>query len=148
MSAADVSKLREETGAGILDCKKALDEAKGDFVKAKEILQAKGIANAAKKADRETGVSLIDAYIHDGRIGVLLQMGAETDFVTRNEDFKTGTHNIALHIAAMPKVETVEELLAQDYMLDPSLTVADYVKSLIGKIGENIQIIRFTRYDA
>lgn len=148
MGAVDVAKLREETGAGILDCKKALDEAGGDFEKAKAILQEKGIASAAKKADREIGASLIEAYVHDGRIGVLLELGAETDFVTRNEEFKSAAHNLALQIAATPAVQTVEELLTQPYMFDESLTVEEYLKSLIGKIGENIQIRRFTKYEA
>ena len=147
MSATEVSKLREETGAGILDCKKALDEAGGDLEKATEILRAKGIAKADKKSDRAIGASHMEAYIHDGRIGVLVQMGAETDFVTRNEDFKAGAHNIAMHIAAMGS-ETVEELLLQQYMLNPEITVAEYLKSLVGRIGENIQVIRFTRYEA
>lgn len=144
-SAQDVAKLREQTGAGIMVCKEALSEAGGDFDKALEIIKAKGIAKADKKSDREAGAGYLESYIHQGRVGVLLQVNAETDFVTRNQDFQEMAKNLTLHISAMLP-ETVEELLAQQYVKDPSLTVQEYVKSVIAKVGENITIVKFTHY--
>jgi elongation factor Ts len=145
MGTEEVSKLRSETGAGILDCKNALEEADGDFDKASDILKAKGLAKAEKKGDRDAGAGYLESYIHQGRVGVLLHMSAETDFVTRNEDFQEMAKNIAMHISAMMP-ENVEELLAQDYVKDPSMKVEEYIKSVIGKIGENINVVKFACY--
>ncbi|MDP2629672.1 MAG: translation elongation factor Ts [Candidatus Harrisonbacteria bacterium] len=142
---SDVQTLREETGAGIMDCKKALDEAGGDLEKAKAIIKEQGLAKAAKKGERAAGAGYLEAYIHQGRVGVLLQLNAETDFVTRNEQFRELAKNLAMHIAAMAP-ESVEELLSQPYMRDESQTVEGYVKSVIGTIGENITVAQFTRY--
>lgn len=146
MSAAEIAKLREETGAGVMECKKALDEAKGDFAKAKVILASSADAIAKKKADRSTHQGVIETYSHAGKIGVLLEVNCESDFVAKNADFKTMVHNLAMQIASMAPKD-IEELLKQDYILDSSITVDKYVKSLILKIGENIQIKRFIRFE-
>ena len=145
MSSSDVQKLREETGAGIMDCKRALDSAGGDYKKALEILAEQGITKADKKGDRQISAGHLEAYIHGGRVGVLLEVGAETDFVTRSEPFREFAKNVAMHIAAAAP-ETVEELLKQPYIRDASMTIENYCKSIIAKVGENIKIARFTRY--
>jgi len=145
MSAQDVGKLREETGAGLMDAKRALDAAGGDMEKAKAAILAAGIAKAEKKGDRIAGAGHLETYIHAGRIGVLLQIHAETDFVTRGEAFRELAKNIAMQISATAP-ETVEQLLAQPYLRDESVTIEQYVKGTIAKIGENIQIAKFTRY--
>lgn len=145
MSAADVAKLREETGAGMMDAKRALDAAGGDFAKAKEALLASSLAKAEKKADRIAGAGHFESYIHGGRIAVLLQIHAETDFVTRGEAFRELAKNIAMQISATAP-ESVEALLAQPYMRDDSMTIEQYIKSVIAKVGENIQVAKFTRY--
>lgn len=145
MSAQDVAKLREETGAGLMDAKRALDAAGGDTEKAKAALLAAGLAKADKKGDRVAGAGYLEAYIHSGRIGVLLEMFAETDFVTRSEDFRAAAKNIAMQISATAP-ESVEQLLAQPYMRDESLTIEQYLKSVIAKVGENIKVSRFARY--
>ncbi len=145
MSANDVARLREETGAGMMDCKRALDAVGGDYQKAIEYLSAQGIAKAGKKGDRATGAAHLETYIHGGRVGVLLEIRAETDFVTRSEDFHELAKNVALHIAAAAP-ETVDDLLKQNYVKDESLTIENYVKSVIAKVGENIKIERFARF--
>jgi elongation factor Ts len=145
MAAADVAKLREETGAGMMDCKKALDASGGDYQKALAYLAKQGIAKAAKKGDRETGAGHLETYVHGGRVGVLLEVRAETDFVTRSEAFKEMAKNLALQIAAASP-ETVEAFLQQPYIKDEALTIENYVKSVIAKVGENIKVVRFTRY--
>lgn len=146
MSAQDIAKLRELTGAGVMECKKALEEAKGDFAKAKEILSLSADAIAKKKAERATKAGVIEAYVHSGRIGVMLEVNCESDFVAKNEDFKKMVHDLAMQIASMaPK--TTEELLAQEFIMDSSLTVDEYIKTLVLKIRENIQIKRFVRYE-
>src|SRR3989344_3696463 len=138
----DVQTLREETGAGIMDCKRALDGAKGNYKKALELLAAQGITKANKKGDRVIGAGHLEAYIHGGRVGVLLDVGAETDFVTRSEPFREFAKNLAMHIAAAAP-ETVDELLKQPYVRDDSMTVENYIKSVIAKVGENIKVGRF-----
>lgn len=100
VSATDVKKLRDATGAGMMAAKNALEEAKGDFDKATELLRLKGLASAAKKSDREAKNGLIEAYVHGGKIGVLVEVNCETDFVARTDDFKAFAHDIAMHIAA------------------------------------------------
>ncbi|NPA53667.1 MAG: translation elongation factor Ts [Aquificae bacterium] len=187
-----VKTLREMTGAGVLECKKALEETNGNLEEAVELLRKRGIAKAAKKAGRETKEGLIHAYIHaGGRIGVLLELNCETDFVARNEVFKELANELALQIAAMkpqyvsrdtvPK-EVIEKegeiareaalaegkpehiaekiaegkvekflkevcLLEQPYIKDDKKTVEDLIKEYIAKLGENIQVRRFTRYE-
>ena len=146
-TAQDIRKLRELTSAGFADCKSALEEAKGDLKKAEEILKEKGIAKAAKKGDRETGSGLVETYVHlNGRIGVVLSVLCETDFVARTDEFKTLAHEVAMQIAAM-NPENTEELLKQEYIRDGSKTIEDLVKENIAKLGENIQLGKFSRIE-
>jgi len=142
----EIQKLREETGISVMECKKALVEACGDIEKAKQILQSKSAMVAAKKADRTTKQGIIEAYIHgNGKIGVLLELSCESDFVAKNPDFKELAHDLAMQIASMDP-ETTEELLKQDYIKDSSLKVSDIVNSKIQKIVENIKVSKFSRY--
>ena len=146
MNTEDVKKLREETGAGIMECKRALQEAKGGVEEAKKIIEEKGLLKAEKKSDRKTGSGVLESYVHNGRVGVLLELRCETDFVTKTEDFKNLAHDLAMHIAAM-NPENVEALLAQPFVKDPSKNISDVIKQVIGKIGENMVVERFMRYE-
>ena len=146
MNADDVKKLREETGAGIMECKRALQDAKGDFDDAKNIITEKGLLKAEKKSDRKTGSGVLESYIHNSRVGVLLELRCETDFVARTEDFKDLAHDLAMHIAAMDP-ENVEALLAQPFVKDPSKNIGDVIKQSIAKLGENTVVERFMRYE-
>jgi elongation factor Ts len=150
ITAAMVKQLREMTGAGMLECKKALQEAEGDIEKAKEILRKRGLAKAAKKASRETKEGLIVAT-QEGNKGVLLEVNCETDFVARNELFQNYVKQIAQLIAKEDKFKNVglgdvEELKKTE--IEPGKDVDTFVKEAIAKIGENIQIKRFARFDA
>ena len=192
MSAGDVKTLRERTGAGMMDCKAALEEAAGDLEKAIDILRKKGIAKAAKKAGRDTSEGLVESYIHGGgRVGVLLEVNCETDFVARNEGFQALVKDIAMHIAAanplavssegidsavlekereiyteqvkaegkpeamvakivegkLAKFKKESSLLDQEFIKNPQITVGDHLKESIAKIGENIVIRRFVRFE-
>jgi elongation factor Ts len=129
-----------------MDCKRAFDEAKGDLVAAKEIIRAQGLTKAEKKGDRKTGAGILEAHIHNGRIGVLLEVRCETDFVARGDLMKSLAHDIAMHISAMDPA-TTDDLLAQPYVRDESVTVADVVKGVIAQTGENILIERFARFE-
>jgi len=142
-----ITKLRTETKAGIMDCKRALSESKGDFSKAKDILKQKGLATAAKKADRTTGAGIIESYVHSGaNVGVLIKLSCETDFVARNEEFKKLGHEICLQIASMnPK--NVEILLEQEYIRDGQKKIKDLITETIAKVGENIKIEDFCRLE-
>ena len=151
----DIKKLRAITGAGILDCRTALEESEGDSGKAQAILREKGLASAAKKATRSAGEGVVDSYIHNGsRVGVLLELNCETDFVARTEEFQTLAHDIAMHVAAMdPETVTLEDggdpetsLMDQTFVKDPSKTIQDLVNDAIAKLGENVQVRRFTRF--
>jgi elongation factor Ts len=191
ISASRVKELRELTNAGMMDCKKALQECGGDMEKAAEWLRKKGIASAAKKEGRATNQGLVEAYIHQGgQIGVLIEVSCETDFVARTPDFKEMVRNLAMHVAAAaPLAITREEvdpahvaketeiyraqvreqgkpeniidrivqgkldkfysevcLLEQKYVKNPDQTIQDYLKSVIGKLGENMAIKRFARF--
>jgi elongation factor Ts len=147
MSDSDnVKKLRELTGAGIMDCKKALEEAEGDFDAAQSIIAEKGMLRAEKKSERKTGSGVLESYIHNGRVGVLLELRCETDFVARTDDFKNLAHDLAMHIAAM-NPENINELLAQPFIKDPSKTIEAVIKQFIGKLGENTKVERFIRYE-
>lgn len=139
-----VKQLREETGAGIADCKNALAEADGNLEKAKEVLKQKGLDKAGSKSDREVSAGVVETYSHGGRVGVIVEVLCETDFVAKTEDFKTLSHEIALQIASM-NPENEEELMKQDYVRDPSQTIEALVKGAIAKLGENIKIGRFSR---
>ncbi len=159
---AAVKELRELTGAGMLDCKKALEEADGDFEKAKEILRQKGHAAAAKKAERATAEGLVQAYLHhDSRLGALVEVNCESDFVARTEDFGHLVQNIAIQVAATdPRYVAPEDipegtdgdpkdltLLLQPFVRDESVTIQDMVDEAVRKMGENIRIRRFARFE-
>ena len=161
LSVATIKELRERTGAGIMDCKRALEETSGDMDKAEELLTQQGIASAVKKATRSTEEGIVESYIHSGgRIGVLIEVNCETDFVARTDDFKELAHDIAMQVAAMSpsyvssddvpdgedadSAETV--LMCQPFIKDPSKSVQDLVNEGIGKLGENIRVRRFTRF--
>ena len=192
INARIVKKLRDETGAGMMNCKKALTETNGDYEKAVQSLKLKGMATADKKASRNTNEGLIYSYIHTGnKLGILLEINCETDFVARREEFSELAKNIAMQIASNSfiKVVSIEDisdslkdevwnfesakedlknkpkeiqdkiiqgrvdknlkqnvLLEQDYIRNPGITVNDYIKQVIGIIGENIRVSRFTRY--
>lgn len=145
ISAQQIKELREKTQAGFADCKNALEEAKGDMKKAEEILRKKGFEKAAKKSDRETGQGLVESYVHQtGKVGVLVSVLCETDFVARTDEFKHLAHEVAMQIAAMnPK--DVDTLLKQEYIRDGSQTINDLVTAAIAKLGENIKISDFKR---
>jgi len=191
VTAEDVKQLRESTGAGIMDCKRALTETDGDIEKAIEYLRKKGIAKAEKKASRETKDGLIESYIHPGsKLGVLVEVNCETDFVAKTKDFRQFVRDVAMQIAAsnpivvrreelpadivekemniyktqaqeQKKPEAIAEkiaqgkmekfyqevcLLEQSFIKDPNITIENLLKELIGKIGENISIRRFARF--
>jgi len=191
ISAAMVKQLRDKTGVGIMDCKEALAESGGDFEKAVAFLRKKGLATAAKRAGRATSQGLVHAYIHmGGKIGVLVEVNCETDFVAKSDDFGQFAKNIAMHIAAsnpvsitaqevpqalidkemeiyraqvreMGKPEAMVDKIAegklqkffkdnclmnQAYVRDPNITIADLLNELVAKIGENITIKRFVRF--
>lgn len=192
IDAQTVKKLREETGAGMMNCKQALTDNDGDYKKAVESLKLKGMATADKKASRNTNEGLIYSYIHTGsKLGILLEINCETDFVARREEFTELAKNIAMQLASNFDIEIVsiddipeslkeeitrfesskddlqnkpEEirnqiikgrvdkglkkkvLLEQEYIRDPNITVNEYIKQVIGVLGENIKVSRFTRY--
>jgi elongation factor Ts len=146
ITAQDVAKLRQITGAGMMDAKKALEESSGDFDKAKELLQSRYSEKAEKKADRETGEGFIGTYVHNGKTAALVALACETDFVARNDDFRELAQNIALHITAMIAEDaTIQDILDSSYIKDPNLTIAELLKSKIGVLGENIQIKSFRK---
>lgn len=145
-SAADIKALRELTGAAIMDCKKALEEANGDMKKAEELVKARGLAKAEKKSDRETKEGYIASYVHaNNRIAALVEIMCETDFVARNPEFQAMAKEVAMQVTAMNPAN-VEELLAQEYLRDGSVTIEQLVKQLSGKIGEKFVVNRFVRY--
>ena len=191
ITAKMVKELREATNAGMMDCKKALKGTGGDMDAAADYLRKKGIASASKKEGRATSQGIVGSYIHmGGKVGVLVEVACETDFVARTDDFQNFVHDIAMHIAAASPVAVAREevdaslvekekeiyaaqmreegkpdniidkivegkvdkyyseivLLEQKYVKDPDMTVEDYLKSIIGKLGENMQIKRFQRY--
>ncbi len=144
VSVDDIKKLREETGAGIADCRMALEEADGNLEKAKEVLKKKGLDKAAEKSDREVKAGLVETYSHGGKVGVLLELLCETDFVAKTDDFKNLAHELSLQVASM-KPESVGELLEQEYIRDTSIKIDDLIKGVVAKLGENIQVGRFER---
>ena len=191
ITAAMVKELREKSGAGMMDCKKALTETNGDMDKAVDFLREKGLASVAKKSSRIASEGIVESYIHGGRIGVLVEVNSETDFVAKNEEFKNFVKDIAMQIAAVaPKYVSREEvpaeeveheknvlteqargenkpehiiekmvegrlekfyeeicLLDQDFIKDSDKKIRDILNELIAKIGENIKIRRFVRYE-
>jgi len=161
VTTGEIKALREMTGAGIMDCKRALEEVSGDQDKAQEILVKRGIAAAAKKASRETNEGIVDTYIHSGgRMGAMVEVNCETDFVANTPDFKELTHDIAMQVVALsPKYISREDvpesddsdpeavcLMEQKFIKDDSKTVTDVVNEAVGKLGENLRIRRFVRF--
>ena len=161
ITTADIKALRDLTGAGIMDSKRALEKADGDMNKAQEILREKGIASAAKKSDRETDQGLVESYIHSGgRIGAMVEANCETDFVARTDGFRALAHDIAMQVAAMNPTYISESevpesddmnpsevcLLQQPFIKDPSMTIDELIRETVGKVGENIRIRRFSRF--
>lgn len=142
-----IKNLRAKTGLGIHDVKTALEESNGDEAKAIAWLKEKGLSTAAKKASRATSQGLIETYIHGGvRIGAMVEINCETDFVARNDDFKKFVKEIALQVASM-NPENVDELLRQEYFRDPSITIEQLLNDTIAKIGENMKVNRFARFE-
>ncbi len=139
-----IKSLRGKTGAGVMDVKKALDEAGGNEEKALIFLKKQGLSKAEKKSQRETTQGLVDSYVHLGRIGVLVEVNCETDFVSRNEDFKNFVHEIALQVA-QSSVKDANALLKDEYFRDPGKTVDDLLREIIVKTGENVKIKRFAK---
>lgn len=140
-----IKKLREESQAGVADCRQALEDANGDYEKAKKLLTERGLEKAAKKEDRETGQGVVESYIHaGGKVGVLVELRCETDFVARTDEFKALAHELCLQVAAMnPK--NVKALMESAYIRDAKVAITDLVKQTIAKVGENITVARFTR---
>src|SRR3990167_7074760 len=139
MDIKDIKKLRGQTGAGIADCREALKESGGDIEKAKEILKKKGLDKASKKSDREVKAGLVEVYSHSGKVGVLVEVLCETDFVAKTEEFKFLAHELSLQVASM-NPSSVEELLKQEYIRDNSMIIDQLIKSVVGKLCENIQV--------
>lgn len=144
MDINDIKKLREQTGAGIADCKEALKFSQGNFEKAKEWLKRKGLDKAKSKSEREVKAGVVDVYSHNGKVGVLVELLCETDFVARTAEFKNLAHELSLQIASM-NPSSMEELLEQEYIRDDTQTVDQLIKSVAGNLGENIQVGRFER---
>lgn len=142
-----VKKIREATGLSFGEISQALREAAGNESKALEILQARGVAIAKKKSSREIKEGVVESYIHSTKkVGVLLELGSETDFVARHPDFQNLAHDLAMQVAAM-RPQTVEELLGQPFIKDSSRTVVDLINQHIAKLGENIRVGRFIRFE-
>jgi elongation factor Ts len=162
VSTEAVKRLREETGAGVMDSKRALEQAGGNFDEAKKILREQGIAAAAKRAERTTSQGLVESYIHGGgRIGALVEVQCETDFVARTDTFKALARDVAMQVAAMnPLALTPEDvpadaagqreenaLLTQAFIKDSGKTIQDLVQETIAQTGENVRIARFARFE-
>ncbi len=141
-----IQQLRDITGAGVMECKRALEEANNDLEKAKAIIFEKGVAKADQKSERSTGSGVLETYIHNGRVGVILELRCETDFVARNELFKELAHQIAMQIAAM-NPENVDNLLKQNFIINEAITIEDLIKQNIAKLGENMKLEKFCRYE-
>ena len=147
ITAALVKELREKTGAGMMDCKKVLTETDGDLEKASELLRERGIAKAAKKSGRVAAEGLVEAYIsEDGKVGAVVEVNSETDFVAKNEEFKTFVADVAKQVA-VKNPATVEELLAQESIAVAGKTVQEVLIDKIATIGENMSVRRFTRFE-
>ena len=151
----DIRKLRGETGAGVMDAKRALEDAGGNLDEARELLRLRGLEISASKASRETHEGAIEAYVHPGRpLGALLELGCETDFVARTEEFRTLARDLVMHIAAMAPERIAENdegdgpaLLTQAWFRDTSVTVEDVLQQTIARVGENIRVRRFCRLE-
>ena len=157
-----IKEVREQSGAGIMDCRKALLEAGGDMDKAVDILKQRNLLAAAKKANRSARQGLVESYIHTGgRIGALVELNCETDFVARTDEFKDLAHQLAMQVTALcpqfiseediPEEDNIEPktacLLLQPYIKDPTKTIQDIINEAIAKTGENIKVNRFARFE-
>ena len=157
-----IKSLREQTGAGIMDCRGALIGCGGNVEKALEVLKEKGLLKAQKKSERTTSQGLVEAYIHTaGRIGAMVEVNCETDFVARTDEFKGLAHCLAMQVAAMDPLYISEKdipedkeavaaeacLMEQPYIKDPTKTIKDIITEIIAKTGENIRVSRFIRYE-
>ena len=154
-----IKELREKTGAGIMECKRAIDDAIGDLAKAEQLLKERGLAKALKKLQNEANQGIVDSYIHaGGRIGALVEVNCQTDFVARNDEFRALVHDIAMQVAAMNPSRISDEepipdgvgdvpLLDQPFIKDNNRTVRDLVHEGIAKLGENIVVRRFARFE-
>ncbi len=162
VSTDDVRRLREETGAGVMDSKRALEEAEGDFERAKGLLREHGIAAAEKRSGRATSQGVVESYIHaGGRIGALVEVNCETDFVSRTDAFHALARDIAMQVAAMAPLALTEDdvpedapgersthaLLSQTFIKDSGKTVQDLVQDLMSQTGENVRVTRFSRFE-
>lgn len=162
ISAEKIKELRQKTGAGVMDCKKALTDAAGNFDKACEMITQRGLAIAKKKSDRTAEQGVIECYVHTGNhLGVMVEINCETDFVARTPDFKELAHNIALQISAMSPLYVAKEdipaddkadplvvcLLQQPFIKDPAKSIQDIITETIAKTGENIKVRRFVRFE-
>lgn len=162
ISADLVKQLREETGAGVMDCKRALEDAGGSFEKAKGLLREKGLSDVAKRSGREARQGMIESYVHSGgRIGVLVEVNCETDFVANTDEFRGLAREIAIQVAALNPLGVSEQemptdgsrgpddvpLLRQAYVRDASRTIEDLVRETAAKTGENIVVRRFARFE-
>jgi elongation factor Ts len=160
ISITSIKELRQQSGGGVMDCRRALEEAEGDMARAAKILEQQALADAEKRAHRVTGQGTVTSYIHSGgRIGALVELNCETDFVAKTDEFKQLGRDIAMQVAAMepvclsqedaPEGETISDeqcLLLQDFIKDPSKTVGELVTEGIAKTGENIKVRRFARF--
>lgn len=146
VSVDQIKKLREQTGAGIADCREVLNESAGDMAKAQDLLKKRGLERGESKSGREVRAGVVETYSHGGKVGVVVEVLCETDFVAKTADFKALAHEIALQISAM-NPQNLTELLAQEYIRDGSITVEGLIKSVVGKLGENIQIGKFARVE-
>lgn len=143
----EIKKLRQQTKAGIMDCRKALIETKGDLKKAEQILKKEGAVLAAKKKDRTTAAGIVVSYIHNnGQIGAMIKLCCETDFVANTQEFKDLAYELAMQVAAMDSGD-VKSLLDQDYIRQPGIKISDLIKETISKVRENIKIVEFTRLE-
>lgn len=141
-----LKKLREDTKAGVSDCRQALEDADGDYAKAKKLILERGLEKADKKSGKETSQGVVESYVHGGRVGVLVELRCETDFVARTDDFKRLAHEIALQVASMEPKNTAE-LLKSPYIRDAGMTIEALIKLTIAKLGENVTIAKFTRIE-
>lgn len=146
ISIEEIKRLRQLTGVGITDAKQALQTANGDFDKALEQMREKGLTKAEKRGEREARAGIIGSYVHDGRIGVIVEVNCETDFVAKTDEFKELVKDLCLHIAASDPQDEAE-LLEQPFVKDPGKTVGEVVKEANAKLGENIVIRRFSRLE-
>jgi len=147
ITAQQIKELRDKTGVSVSACKRALEEAGGDMEKALAVLQRESAKSAEKKADRVLGSGVIEAYVHNNKkVGVILELKSESDFVSGNEEFRTLAKDAAMHIAASSPSD-LDELMGQPYIKNPAVTVKELLNQAIQKFGEKIEISRFAKYN-